>query len=137
MLPPLLQAAFEARSRAYAPYSGYAVGAAVEAEDGSVYRGCNVENISYGLTICAERNAVGQMVAGGRTRLRRVAVATADGGTPCGMCLQTLLEFAEDPEAVEVVAADDAGRVQAYRLRELMPHAFNSAAVHRTERTPK
>jgi cytidine deaminase len=109
MSDPLLKAAVEARSRAYAPYSGYLVGAAVEAEDGSIYGGCNVENISYGLTICAERGAISRMVAEGRTRLRRVAVVTADAGTPCGMCLQTLLEFAEDPGEVEVVTSDPEG----------------------------
>ncbi len=120
-----------ARQRAYAPYSGYAVGAAVEDERGQVHAGCNVENVSYGATICAERGAIARMVAEGGTQVRRVAVATADGGAPCGICLQVLGEFAEDPRAVEVELF--AGEIPSgqYTLAQLMPRAFVSRDVRR------
>ena len=129
----LLPLAFEARDRAYAPYSGYRVGAAVEAEDGTIFIGCNVENVSYGATVCAERVALFTMIASGRQRLRRVAVATRDGGTPCGICLQTLSEFVVDPSDVEVVVGGEDGGVRAFTLAELLPHGFRSAEVNRTE----
>src|SRR5688572_21159302 len=106
----LVNAAMEARERAYAPYSGYKVGAAVRDGEGRIHAGCNVENISYGLTICAERSALSRMVAGGGTQITEVAVVTADGGAPCGACRQVLLEFA--PQASEVtvhVANADGG----------------------------
>jgi cytidine deaminase len=129
----LIGRATDARTRAYAPYSGYAVGAAVEAEDGRVWTGSNIENVSYGATMCAERVALFTMVASGEHRLRRVAVVTQDGGTPCGMCLQALLEFAPDPAAVEVVVADAAGGSRVFSLAQLLPFGFRSSAVERTE----
>lgn len=120
---PLIAAAAAARERAYAPYSKFLVGAALEAEDGTVVTGCNVENASYGLTMCAERVAVGRGVADGRTRFRRVAVVTDtdDLTPPCGACRQVLWEFAPD---AEVVLANLRGRTATYRMRELLPHAF-------------
>ena len=123
-----------ARNRAYAPYSGYAVGAALEDEQGRVHSGCNVENVSYGATICAERGALARMVADGGLRLRRVAVATADGGAPCGICLQSLLEFAPDPEAVGVELFGEGDSPTLYTLAELMPRSFVSKGVRRAER---
>jgi cytidine deaminase len=129
----ILPLAFEVRDRAYAPYSGYRVGAAVEAEDGTIFVGCNVENVSYGATVCAERVALFTMIASGRQRLRRVAVATRDGGTPCGICLQTLSEFVVDPNDVEVVVGGEDGDVRTFTLGELLPHGFRSAEVNRTE----
>lgn len=129
----LLPLAFEVRERAYAPYSGYRVGAAVEAEDGEIFLGCNVENVSYGATICAERGALLTMIASGRQRLRRVAVATRDGGTPCGICLQTLLEFTPDLHEVEVIAGGEDGEVRIFTLGQLLPFGFRSADVNRTE----
>lgn len=127
----LMQAAFDARERSYSPYSGYAVGAAVLADDDSVWTGCNVENVSYGLCICAERVAVGKMISEGPRRFRAVAVATLDGGTPCGMCIQTLLEFAVNPNEVWVITEGKSGIRQTYRLAELMPHSFSSDSVNR------
>jgi cytidine deaminase len=130
---PLIQAALEASEHAYAPYSGYHVGAAIRAADGRVFSGCNVENLSYGLTMCAERSAVFQMVAAGQTEIVEIAVATKDGGTPCGACLQVLLEFSPDPDSVGVHCSGENGNVRHFTLRELIPHAFRSAEVHRTE----
>ena len=133
-MPELAEEAQAARSRAYAPYSGYRVGAAVEDEHGRVHAGCNVENVSYGATICAERGALARMVAEGGTRLRRVAVATADGGSPCGICLQSLMEFAPDPETVEVELLAGDNPSGKYTLAQLMPRSFVSKDVRRAER---
>lgn len=129
----LIRAAAGARGLAYCPYSGYPVGAAIEAEDGAVFTGVNVENVSYGATMCAERSALFTMVAQGRRRLRAVAVVTRDGGTPCGLCLQALLEFAPEPSDVTIFVARADGPYETYRLSELFPHGFRSAAVARTE----
>lgn len=123
-----------ARERAYAPYSGYQVGAAVEDENGRIHAGCNVENLSYGATICAERGAISRMVAEGGRKIRRVAVATADGGAPCGICLQSILEFAEDPEKVEIELFAQDKPSGHYSLAQLMPHAFVSNTVKRIGR---
>lgn len=123
-LDALIAAARSARERAYCPFSSYSVGAAVLGADGVVYSGCNVENASYGLTVCAERTAIFAMVAGGCHSIREVVVATRDSGTPCGACRQVLSEFIESPEEVLVHCVDDTGEVQTYRFSELLPHAF-------------
>ncbi len=128
-LDQLVRIAAETRANAYAPYSVYQVGAAVLGADGKVYAGCNVENVSFGLTLCAERVAVAAMVSGGCRTLRAVALATKDGGTPCGMCLQTFLEFSDAPEAVPVVCQAEGGERKEYNLSELLPHGFQSRDV--------
>ena len=128
----LLQAAMIAQQRAYAPYSGYLVGAAILDTEGKIWTGCNVENISYGLSICAERTAVCKMVSEGIRSVRAVAVATRDGGTPCGMCLQTLLEFTSDPTLVEVFTVSASGENKRYLLSELIPFGFSSDDLKRT-----
>jgi cytidine deaminase len=122
---PLITAAMEARARAFAPYSGFQVGAALEAEDGTLIPGCNVESASYGLTMCAERVAVFAAVARGFRCFKRVAVVTdtATPTAPCGACRQILWEFAPD---AEVVLANLKGEVVKYTVRELIPHAFDA-----------
>jgi cytidine deaminase len=117
----LVMAASAARQAAYAPYSGFAVGAALLAADGTVYTGCNVENASYGLSVCAERNALFQAVARGVRHFTAVAVVTRNGVTPCGACRQVLAEFA--PQMMVIVADLDGNR-RRYTLAELLPQAF-------------
>lgn len=119
----LARAARAARRRAYAPYSGFRVGAAVRAGD-ALHFGCNVENASYGLTVCAERVAVATAVAAGARRIDAIAVAsgTDEPTPPCGMCLQTLAEFAGPALPVRLVGAR--GATVDTTLGELLPRAF-------------
>jgi cytidine deaminase len=123
----LVRAAEAARRHAHAPYSRYHVGAAVEAEDGAIYAGCNVENASYGLTICAERAAVCAAVAAGARKIRRAVVITDSDppGAPCGACRQVLAEFGLD---MEVTAIGPDRRMQ-WTLRDLLPDAFTGEAL--------
>jgi cytidine deaminase len=132
MLPdPLIAAAAVARENAFAPYSGFQVGAALEAENGTVILGCNVESASYGLTICAERVAIVKGVSEGFRKFKRVAVVTdTDTPTPpCGACRQLLWEFA--PDAM-VVLANLEGKVVRYTMRELLPAAFDARQLQET-----
>ena len=121
----LLARAAEALENAWSPYSGLRVGAALLCDDGTVATGCNVENASYGLTICAERVAVAQAVASGRRAFRTIAIATEGERTvlPCGACRQVLAEFA--PE-LSVVARSAGGALVEARLSELLPRAFGA-----------
>lgn len=120
----LVSAARAVRKRAHAPYSNFQVGAAVLDERGRIHTGCNVENASYGLTICAERNAVAAAVAAGARRLRAVAVVTktTPPGSPCGACRQVLAEFGADDMAV--LLASPAGPPEETNLGALLPRAF-------------
>lgn len=117
----LVARAIEARQRAYAPYSHYKVGAALLGKSGKVYLGCNVENASYGHTICAERTAVVKAVSEGETEFEAIAVVTRNGGSPCGACRQVLAEFA--PE-LTVYIADENGEHRTTTVRELLPDLF-------------
>ena len=119
----LIDAALAARELAYAPYSNFLAGAAVYAEDGSITSGANVENASYGLTICAERVAVGTAVAGGARKLTAIAVATSGGAPPCGACRQVLAEFGGTMDVV-LVDVDDPTNVQTTTLDRLLPNQF-------------
>lgn len=128
----LLSAARAARAHAYAPYSRYRVGAALLTRSGRIYTGCNVENATYGATVCAERNAVGAMVAAGdRDPVACVVVTSGPTpGSPCGICRQVLAEFAGDM-AVTLVAEDASGRMLGKveeRLARLLPRAFRLRA---------
>jgi cytidine deaminase len=120
----LLAAALNARANAYAPYSRFAVGAALRAEDGHIYAGCNVENAAYPQGLCAEAAAIGAMVAAGARRIRELLVV-ADGPalcTPCGGCRQRIREFAA-PDATIHIAGPDGVR-KSYTLAELLPASF-------------
>jgi cytidine deaminase len=121
----LIAAALETRKRAYAPYSKYLVGAAVSTADGKLFTGCNVENASYGLAICAERVAITTAVAAGHQSFETLVVATSDGESPCGACRQFAAEFGD--LRVLLVAADDPTRITEYRLSELLPASFRLA----------
>ena len=110
------------RDRAHAPYSHFQVGAALESEEGKVFSGCNVENISYGLTICAERNAVFAAVASGARSFRRIVIVadSKEPITPCGACRQVLSEFSED---MEVISVNLEGKEFRASLFELLPRS--------------
>ena len=122
----LLEAALQAREHAHAPYSKFRVGAALASEDGTVYTGCNIENASYGLTMCAERVALFKALSEGARRFRRIAVA-ADTDTltpPCGPCRQLLWEFCRD---AEVVLVNLNNRTEQFTMRDLLPRAFDDS----------
>jgi cytidine deaminase len=120
----LVVAACDARQQAYAPYSRFPVGAAVQADDGPIVSGCNVENASYGLTVCAERVAVLAAVAAGHRKFVAIAVVSQGGVTPCGACRQVLAEFADDL-VVLLVDADHPDRVREVKLSALLPERFS------------
>jgi cytidine deaminase len=118
----LIERALSARERAYAPYSNYHVGAALLASSGEIYEGANVENAVYPVGICAERTALVKAVSEGERRFTAIAVATHNGGSPCGMCRQMLSEFGLD---LQVLLVDGAGAiVYEATLHELLPRAF-------------
>lgn len=126
----LINLAFDALKQAYAPYSGYTVGAALECEDGSVFLGCNIENTAYGDSICAERVAVYKAISEGRRSFRRIAVAANMNSycMPCGSCRQVLSEFS--PE-MEILSAREDGRYVSYRLSELLPKRFEGDSLRK------
>ncbi len=121
----LLEAARAARERAVAPYSRFTVGAALETEDGVIVTGCNIENATYGLTMCAERVALLKAVSEGHRAVRRIAVvaATEDPTPPCGPCRQLLWEFCGD---IEVVLANLERGLGHHRLKDLLPLPFDA-----------
>jgi cytidine deaminase len=120
----LIAAALAARENAFAPYSKFRVGAAIEDAEGRIHTGCNVENATYGLTVCAERVAVFKAISEGVRKFRRVAIAAdTDSLTPpCGACRQILWEFCGD---IEIVLVNLRGQTETYRLRDLFPKPFD------------
>lgn len=125
----LLEAARAAREQAYAPYSRFRVGAALLTADGTVVPGCNVENVSYGLTVCAERVAVNNAVAQGHREFVAVAIAagTPNATPPCGMCRQVLFEFAPELTVVLPPAAGSSEPPELTTLRSFLPRGFGPA----------
>ncbi len=122
----LVEQACAARQLAYAPYSNYFVGAAVLAEDGTIVLGCNVENASYPATICAERVALTAAIAQGKRIFTAIAVATRDGGTPCGICRQVMAELGLE---MKVYITDEQGNFRATTVRELLPDSFSGNSL--------
>ena len=120
----LIEEARQVRKRAYAPYSGFPVGAALLGRSGQVYVGCNVENAAYPLTTCAERSAVVQAVAQGEREFEAIAVVTLTGASPCGACRQILREFGGPQGELRVIIADLEGNVQTFTIKELLPAGF-------------
>ncbi len=124
----LIDAACCARKAAYAPYSGYFVGAALLAKDGRIYTGCNVENASYGVSNCAERTAFFKAVSEGAREFTAIAICggrqgEADYAAPCGVCRQVMMEFC-DPKTFTVFVAKSCGDYRKYQLEELLPAGF-------------
>ena len=122
----LLEAALEARNNAHAPFSKFRVGAAIEDESGRIFTGCNIENATYGLTICAERVAVFKAISEGARKFKRIAVA-ADTDVltpPCGACRQILWEFCGD---AELTLVNQQGKTETFRLKDLFPRPFDAS----------
>jgi len=120
----LLTAALDVRAHAFAPYSHFQVGAALEDTDGRIHTGCNVENATYGLTVCAERVAVFKAFSEGVRKFRRIAIS-ADTDTltpPCGACRQILWEFCGD---IEIILVNPRGKTETYQLKDLFPKPFD------------
>lgn len=130
----LAQEALAARANSYAPYSGYTVGAALLAEDGRVYRGCNIENASYGATNCAERTAIFKAVSEGNVSFKAIAVAGGMRGSepvdyayPCGICRQVIKEFCEDD--FKIYAVKSSADIKEFALSELLPYGFGGGSI--------
>ncbi len=122
-LERLIHAARAARKFAYAPYSHYAVGAAVLAKSGKVYSGCNVENAAYPTSLCAERVAIVKAISEGECELVALAVVTSNAGSPCGACRQVFSEFAGD-DAVIVLATARGNRRKKFSMKQILPDRF-------------
>ena len=120
ILKALASASLSARENAYAPYSGFKVGAALLAESGKIYIGCNFENASFGAGICAERVALGSAIAAGELKFRAICVTAERIVTPCGICRQALSEFGD----IEVFCQDINGSIKRFALSDLLPEAF-------------
>lgn len=120
----LIELAREVRRQAYAPYSNFRVGAALLGASGQAYTGCNVENISYGLTVCAERVALFKAVSEGEREFRAIAVVTDNAASPCGACRQVLSEFGRDMEVI--IAQDGCEGYEILSLSDLLPRHLDS-----------
>jgi cytidine deaminase len=126
MINALIAAALAARENAFAPFSKFKVGAAMEDADGEIHTGCNVENATYGLTVCAERVAVLKAISEGARQFRRIAIAadTEVLTPPCGACRQILWEFCGD---IEIVLVNPRGKIETCRLKEIFPRPFDAS----------
>ena len=124
----LIMRAIAARKGAYAPYSQYAVGAALLTESGQIYDGVNIENAVYPLTICAERVAIFKAVSQGEKSFKAIAVVTKNGGTPCGSCRQVMAEFGLD--TLVLIAKSNGTLIREQTVAELLPGAFGPADLH-------
>jgi len=123
----LVRQAIQARNNAYAPYSKFSVGAAVLGTDGKIYTGCNIENVSYGMTMCAERTALFKMVSEGCTKFAAIAIVAGENatdGAPCGACRQVMGEFADGLENTEVILASLNGNYIVETVASIMPYPF-------------
>lgn len=129
-MDPLIQAAARAREHACAPYSGFRVGAALEDVEGRIWTGCNIENATYGLSVCAERVALLKALSEGVRTFRRLAVVAQAAALtpPCGACRQLLWEYAGD---LEMMLADGLGACETLRLRDLLPRPFDASYLRR------
>lgn len=132
----LLARAKQVRERAYAPYSNYHVGAALLGASGKIYTGCNVENASFGLTVCAERNAIFKAVSEGEREFTAIAVVTANGGSPCGACRQVMHEFMP-PEAPVLLADAELENVRTATVGELLPDGFTPHKLRQGQRAKR
>ncbi len=121
----LIEAAVKVRENAHSPFSNFKVGAAVETKDGKIFTGCNVENASYGLTICAERVAIFKAISEGKTEFTQIAVVadTPELTPPCGACRQIIWEFCGD---VPVIFSNLQGETETVQMKELLPRAFDT-----------
>ena len=118
----LVNAAISSMEKAYAPYSQYKVGAAIQGENNKIYSGFNIENASYGLTICAERTALFNGITAEQTHFKAIAIATRNGGMPCGACRQTLNEFS--PDLLVIVTDKNKNNIEITTLSKLLPRSF-------------
>jgi cytidine deaminase len=129
----LIKFARKAQKHSHAPFSRFRVGAALLTPGGRIYTGCNIENSSYSLTICAERTALFKALSEGRRRFVAIAVVSDDEGytSPCGACRQVILDLAGN---IDVVLGDRRGNIKTYTLRELLPHPFTAQNLQRYQR---
>ena len=130
----LISVAVASKRRAYAPYSRFRVGAALESTSGKVYTGCNVENSSYGLTICAERTAIFKAISEGERSFRAIAIVADDPDftPPCGACRHVLYDLAGN---IDVIMTNAKGRIRVTKLQDLLPMAFDSKHLSPTKRS--
>lgn len=121
----LIEAAINARENAHAPFSNFKVGASLLSETGEIITGCNIENVTYGLTLCAERVAIFKAISDGRNKFEKIAVVadTENLTPPCGACRQIIWEFCGD---IEVILSNLQGKTETFQMRELFPHAFDA-----------
>jgi len=133
-MDPLIEAARDALANAHVPYSEYRVGAAIKTADGTVYTGCNIENANYSNSLHAEEVAIAEAIKKGHREFDRIAVTSGvrDGVTPCGMCRQTLAEFADGD--LPVVCDEGGGETSEYALGELLPNTINEGTLDAAER---